>query len=237
MQLPLDCVEDLDFRNANPGRGILVLNLLQPPQFFLRKDIQPSDDYPPSCWKACDDWTENKEASLSLRHVLEGPARPLAYIVGYIKDRITNTVNRQSLSPPVVEYSPSSHSALSSSRDYYLGSLARCHPVPPEWSTTSGSENRHSNEPKISFSSYPNHGISSPSRALALHGMPDPQLCNDRTGFIGVGTMVDPASNSPSPLLIPQQLSYSSAQTPSGDRHLSPLLPGLSELFSVTKHS
>lgn len=236
MQVALDWVGDLSFRNADPGRGILVLNLLRPPRFFLRKDLPSSDRDPPPYWRACDDWTEDNEASLGLRHVLEGPALPLAYIVGYIKDRKTNI--KQFLPPPVVEYSTSSHSALSSSRDYCSGSLSRCHPMSSGWSATSGQQNRQINEP-APFSSYPNSCISSFSGPMAPpRGMPDSRLCNDRTGFTGftgVNTMSNPASTSPSPLPI-SQLSYSGVQIPSGDRYLSPPLPGLSEIFSSTKY-
>jgi len=218
---------ELDFRNANPGRGILALKLSQRPEFFLRKD---TGGFPSSCWKTCDDWTENKEASLSLQHALEGPAQPLAYIVGYIKDRLANPVNRQPLSPPMVKRPPLSYPGPGSNPF----SFVRCRLASPECNATSRPKNRHSNEPKLSSSPYPNHGVPSLSGSLTLQSMPDSQPCDDRTRFINIGAMSGPTTNSPSLLLIPQKSAYSSIQT---DRHLSPLLPGLSELFSSTKYS
>ncbi len=239
MRISLDCVVDLDFTDASPGRGILTLNISQPPVFFWRRDIPSSNGVPPSCWKACNDWTENKAATHSLRHMLEGPARPLAYIAGYIKDRIFNPVSRQYPSPPMIKCPPSSalaHPALGSDQNPNCFPSARCRPGTPEWNTTSCPEDRHSDEPKFSLSSYSNHTAPSLPGPFVLHGLPSFQSCDERTRLSGIGAMSGSTSNS-LPSLIPQKLLHSSAQAPNNNRQLSPLLPGLSELFSSTHYS
>ncbi|KAJ3565151.1 hypothetical protein NP233_g7827 [Leucocoprinus birnbaumii] len=85
MQVALDSLKELAFKNAEPGKAFLTLEISSPPSFFLRRNLKREFGVPPPCWRRCEDWTENKVASRNLRHVLGGPALPLANVVTYIK--------------------------------------------------------------------------------------------------------------------------------------------------------
>ncbi|KAF9448621.1 homeobox-domain-containing protein, partial [Macrolepiota fuliginosa MF-IS2] len=82
MRISLEHVVQLEYSNGSQfGQGIVTIDLSQPPEFFLRKDITSEDGGPSPGWEPCNDWTEDKEASCVLRHVLGGAALPLSYIV------------------------------------------------------------------------------------------------------------------------------------------------------------
>ncbi|KAF5359643.1 hypothetical protein D9756_003181 [Leucocoprinus leucothites] len=91
MQVPLDALKELAFKNADPGKAFLALDLSSPPTFFLRRNLKREQGVPPPCWRRCEDWTESKAATRNLRHVLGGPALPLANVVTYVKNLMEDT--------------------------------------------------------------------------------------------------------------------------------------------------
>lgn len=242
MQVPLDYVAELEFTNANPGQGFLTVDLSRPPEFFLRA-IQPKDDGVSSGWRLCNDWTEDKEASRIMRHVLGGAALPLAYIVDYIKSHTATTqaapAHPQCTSYPANKSWPSTVPTPSRSppnTSYSCYAPTERQSMPLGWNSTSPTQYPMGFKPPLG--AYQNH-ISPTPEALGLNGLagcPDSQLCHDLTGFTAVDTLSNASPNHLSSLLVPLKPSYPYPQTPSTECHTSHSLPGLSELFVPVKN-
>jgi len=79
MQVALDNVKESSFSSVDLGEALLTLELIQSPKFFVKQNLQ-QEGVPLPCWRPCDDWTENRAATRCLRHVLQGPRLPLAYV-------------------------------------------------------------------------------------------------------------------------------------------------------------
>ncbi|KAI0350050.1 homeobox-domain-containing protein [Trametes cingulata] len=96
MEVPFDIVVEAHFLNVSPGVGSASFTLGRPPTFFVEKPA----DYTESArrWHVSGDWTEGRQASSVLQHVLVGPAYQLWSLVNSVSP--SGTSSEASLSTP-----------------------------------------------------------------------------------------------------------------------------------------
>jgi hypothetical protein len=223
MQVSLDSLKELTFKNADPGKAFLTIQISRPPTFYIRRHLKREVGVPP-CWRQCDDWTESKVATRTLRHVLGGPSLPLASVVTYIRNQMEQVT---STNLHATDYSPDNCpplSATSSTPGYSSPSTSvddtiYLNPAPSErhyvsqhgWDPSPIPDNQPPVcDPKPAQSTF-EHYAEPITGTLGLHsttGYSDPHIEHDKMRLMGMGCTPAHRTSPPSPLLVPLRTPY-----------------------------
>ncbi|KAH9902547.1 hypothetical protein C8Q73DRAFT_634116 [Cubamyces lactineus] len=85
IEVPYDIIAESRFTNVSPGVGSATFVLDRPPTFYVEKHMEPAPGAEAvRYWQVSGDWTEDRQASLVLRHCLMGPAYQLSHLVNNI---------------------------------------------------------------------------------------------------------------------------------------------------------
>ncbi|KXN85871.1 Homeobox protein 10 [Leucoagaricus sp. SymC.cos] len=261
MQVSLDSLKEMAFRNAGPGKAFLTIDLSEPPTFFLRRNVTRQDSAPLPCWRQCDDWTEHKIATHTLRHVLGGPVQPLANVVTYVKNQMADTkpVSLHPINTPADNHHPTPTLTPPSTKptypsprmddSFYFPPVNR-QPVQRGWNSAPCPVQPplYENTPKAvpdSFHSYTESPVGNPSmRSMGGYSDAHSISVHDKMGFMpgmnGMGN-TSSVSHRATPLLDRSAYPLSHYQSPSyvpqQEYQATIPLPGFSELFSTSRDS